>query len=112
MRRPLQIVLIVILTDWCFFWWGFSAGGTSADDAEIRSLEQRLRIWDALVREHPTETAATHALADLDRERLADLQFLAHGSITDRLLAPIFAPYFLYDLHRIRREVSGSTATP
>jgi hypothetical protein len=107
-RNAWRTALIFAASAWCFYWWGFVAGGKFTNGTEVRSLEQRLRVWDAVAREHPTEAASVHALADLEKARVTDLKAMVDYSITYRILAPIFAPYFTFELSRL--QIASPTA--
>jgi hypothetical protein len=95
------MVVRSLFLSWCFFWWGFAAGTHSANKDEIRSLQNRIRIWEATDSARRDEVTSNPTL-NLEKERLSQLETIVDSSALYNALAPIFAPYTVYELYRLK----------
>jgi hypothetical protein len=99
---PIGRISTVLLGGWCLFWWGHALGAHFAYKTEVRSLDSRLKMWRAVLKEKGEETQVPARLQELDEERLSELQIMTELPLLQFILAPITEPYAAYELHQMR----------
>lgn len=95
-------LVTLLVGGWCLFWWGFAAGTHTTYRSELRSLQHRLELWDAIKKASPEARQSPSSIYNLERERLSQLQTMTDVPALYFIFAPIFAPYTAYELHKIR----------